>query len=390
MPRNATLRMKNILIAILFIAAVFEMRQLYDVAFARKKLSSLTSSLRNEELSLLLHTQEVMLNSQQLQRLRDVRSGKLTRRDIELVIARYDEDVVWSDFYSSIRTIYDKNDNQNHRLDEFLTGGKLVRIRNLGRESYTYLYHIVHNYDSLASVTVFTQGTAPAHGYLGHRTGGGHLFANSTIHDYVLSDDGWFVFTGAIYIPTLAHLLRTGYNKGHASREQAQSKCPTPPLDAPGGNEYKFDLDDWPHLKVFRHIASRCASEDSSTCQGYAFWNKFVKLPPPPEDIIYFAQGAVFAATREQIRRRPLSDYVELLKEVEKSVDPSAGFFLEWFWYYIVTSDTAPCPSHGTEFDWAKERPFFKTLPFQERVKFTQHIDATKRPKKKRTNFCLW
>jgi hypothetical protein len=40
--------------------------------------------------------------------------------------------------------------------------------------------------------------------------GGGHLLENSTFHDFVLSVKGHFVFTGAIWLPTLAHLLRSG------------------------------------------------------------------------------------------------------------------------------------------------------------------------------------
>ena len=37
------------------------------------------------------------------------------------------------------------------------------RLPNVGRESHTYLHHIVANYDHLASVTVFTQGSISEH-----------------------------------------------------------------------------------------------------------------------------------------------------------------------------------------------------------------------------------
>lgn len=164
-----------------------------------------------------------------------------------------------------------------------------------------------------------------------------------------------------------------GYNKETADRQQAMQQCPTPMLIEPGGSEYRFDLEDKNHLHLLKHIASRCTAEASTTCTGYSFWQKFVKLPLPKESTAFFSQGATFSVTAEQIRRRPLEDYKSLLTEVSQSADPSAGFFLEWMWYYILTSDIDPCPTGitGHEFEWAKAQPYFKTLELQKRVEFT-------------------
>lgn len=156
----------------------------------------------------LLKLQISMLNDAQLGRLSKITSGTLTRRDVEIVIARWKEDIGWSDMYKSVRTIYDKSSEAEKLPDS--TGGKIVKLSNLGRESYTYLWHIVNNYDKLAKVTVFTQGSVPTHGYHGHRKGGGHLISNSTFHDFVLSETGHFIFSGVVWLPTAAHLLRSG------------------------------------------------------------------------------------------------------------------------------------------------------------------------------------
>ena len=150
------------------------------------------------------------------------------------------------------------------------------------------------------------------------------------------------------------------------------------------GSEYRFDLDDKNHLNLLKHIASRCTTEASKSCSGYSFWDTFIKLPRPRADILFFAQGATFSATKEQIRRRPLEDYKQLLAEVSKSEDPSAGFFLEWMWHYVLTSDVSPCPVSGGEFDWAKVQPFYKSLPFDERVKFTSEAVTELLKKRKR------
>ena len=164
----------------------------------------------------------------------------------------------------------------------------------------------------------------------------------------------------------------SGFNARGASRWQALQRCPSPRLTDPGGSEYRFDLDDKNHLHVLRHIASLCTTEASTTCSGYSFWNTFIKLPLPQDHVLFFCQGAIFSATADQIRKRPLEDYKLLLTEVSKSDDTAAGFFLEWMWYYVVTSDTSPCPVNGHEFDWAMKDLSYKDLPFPKRIDFTR------------------
>jgi hypothetical protein len=106
----------------------------------------------------LLESQKTMLHDVQLTRLDEIKGGKLSRHDVEIVLSRFNEDIRWSDMYSSIRTIYDKSENiSSSSWLSSKTAGKVVSISNLGRESYAYLWHIVNNYDTLAAVTVFSQ-----------------------------------------------------------------------------------------------------------------------------------------------------------------------------------------------------------------------------------------
>jgi hypothetical protein len=76
---------------------------------------------------------------------------------IELVIARYNEDLSWlKKIPKSIKiTVYNKgNDNIDFPF---------IKLPNIGRESHTYLYHIINNYDKLADKTIFTQGDSIFH-----------------------------------------------------------------------------------------------------------------------------------------------------------------------------------------------------------------------------------
>lgn len=70
----------------------------------------------------------------------------------EIIIARYKEDLNYiSRFNDDIKiTIYNKNKEENE--------DRYINLPNIGRESHTFLYHIVNNYDNLADINVFLQG----------------------------------------------------------------------------------------------------------------------------------------------------------------------------------------------------------------------------------------
>jgi len=84
--------------------------------------------------------------------------------EIQLVIARFNEDLRWvRRVPSSIRvTVYNKgDDSKTAALQEALAGRvgvEVVALPNVGREAHSYLTHLSHHYQSLAGVTVFCQG----------------------------------------------------------------------------------------------------------------------------------------------------------------------------------------------------------------------------------------
>lgn len=70
---------------------------------------------------------------------------------IELVIARYNEDISWLSKVKNMKiTIYNKG------VDDLNLNN--IKLPNIGRESHTYLTHIINNYDNLADTTIFCQG----------------------------------------------------------------------------------------------------------------------------------------------------------------------------------------------------------------------------------------
>ena len=69
-------------------------------------------------------------------------------KNYKIVVSRYNENIEWVDNYSE-RIIYNKGDNYD---------GVYIRLKNFGRETHTYLHHIVNNYNSLSDYTFFVQG----------------------------------------------------------------------------------------------------------------------------------------------------------------------------------------------------------------------------------------
>ena len=77
----------------------------------------------------------------------------------EIVVARYNENLDWLKKIKKSKdikiTIYNKGKDDINI--------PFIRLPNIGRESHTYLYHIINNYNNLADQTIFCQGDSIFH-----------------------------------------------------------------------------------------------------------------------------------------------------------------------------------------------------------------------------------
>jgi len=80
-------------------------------------------------------------------------------KTLEIVVARYNENLDWLKEIKMSKeikiTVYNKGAND---IDI-----PFIPLPNIGRESHTYLYHIINNYDNLADQTIFCQGDSIFH-----------------------------------------------------------------------------------------------------------------------------------------------------------------------------------------------------------------------------------
>lgn len=81
--------------------------------------------------------------------------NKKNKKKIDIIIARYNENVEWIKYFIDIENIniiiYNKG---NDNIDEL----NPKKIENVGREGHTYYYHIYNNYNILSDFTIFLQG----------------------------------------------------------------------------------------------------------------------------------------------------------------------------------------------------------------------------------------
>ena len=195
----------------------------------------------------------------------------------ELVVARYNEDISWSEIFKGYRTVYNKG--------EKIEGVECITLPNVGRESHTYLYHIIHNWDNLAEKTMFCQGSLLKHGLL-----------PKDIEKY-FETPGLFK-TGKFFRDS-----NWGYinHIGKWAQEKSSGKM----------QEAELSLGEW--------------------------FDRIIQVPRGK--YFYFKAGANFCVSKEAIKNRPRSFYEYLIRRVSGHVNPEEGHYLERAWLYIF------CPS---------------------------------------------
>lgn len=80
----------------------------------------------------------------------------MVNKDIQIVLSRYREDISWTERIGMDLLVYDKSGHPGE-----------YSLENVGRETHTYLYHIINNYPFFPEYTVFLQADPFPHLYPG-------------------------------------------------------------------------------------------------------------------------------------------------------------------------------------------------------------------------------
>lgn len=213
----------------------------------------------------------------------------------ELVISRYKEDLTWVVDVNIPILVYDKSGATTSAIERWWP------LPNWGREAGTYLYHIVHRYDSLADVTYFTQGDP------------------------------------FIHSPDFLARLQHDYDKAECLTCSYSSEWPPPHIreldvveEVHGHTVHWGDA-----LRMIEHATDR------RPWWNPAGWER-IFCTPIPEDV-RFCYAAQWAVPRHYITRRPKKWWVWLLDECQKAGDipiwsdpPLNAWMYEGLWKYIL------------------------------------------------------
>jgi len=199
---------------------------------------------------------------------------------LRFVVARYREDVVWvpelvSRFPGSKCTVYNKGPSP---VGIGLGNGiSVVKLENVGRESHTYLHHIIQNYGSKEDqITVFLQGHPFDH------------CKGSKLFDRVLSS-------------VLSLATGSGFENVGTQLITIDGGVPT------------------------FHMSIKDELEKTSI-------DLFGRSLP---DRFQFSAGALFATSRASISKRPLSFYKKAITFLDSEINPIRGFCFERLWSLI-------------------------------------------------------
>jgi hypothetical protein len=210
---------------------------------------------------------------------------------VQVIIARFREDLSWADALGYEYVVYDKCGKAD----------PTARILpNIGREAHTYFTHIVREYERLADMNVFLQGDPFDH-----------------IHDQ-----------GRATPDTLRGQLENAVDRMVPFKGLAWFKLKCDRLGRP------HDL---------------CKPENEGRWAG---WGKDIPLgevferlfgAPMPEQIIARAPTGNFCVTGERIRTRPKAFYEFALRMIE--ADPqdenNTGHALERLWQHVFNGNVA-------------------------------------------------
>ena len=242
---------------------------------------------------------------------------KFDPAQVQLVVARYNEDTRWVRAYRDMAVIYNKG--QYHSILDTLN---VVTLENVGREGHTYLHHITTAYDSLKDRTIFAQGDPFTHNDT-------LLYA---IDNYDKLDTVMPLGLGYLVDSNLPpkYLLdkmkkRTDYGLEYAIFK-INKNCDY------SGENYFYDEGAQgfaPYYRLYYKIDISLSVIDSMLTRS--------KYPYLPNDTFYFTFSGLFSVNRDVIKAHDIEVYNNLKEELlsENNQGGVNGYLLERLWLHI-------------------------------------------------------
>ena len=209
--------------------------------------------------------------------------------DTSVIISRYNENLDW---IKEINKEFDITVYNKGKKIEIEDKYNLIEIKNVGRESHTWLYHIYENYENIAENNIFLQGRLDDLGCMAHKD----------ISKY------------------LRKLNKNGFNASRLG------------LLSPFHWKNNLSID-----KDIRYKNSWEQNQISKNILGFRKYAK--KFFPEIPLFVPTSYGGCFAVNRKAIYSHSKDFYFQLLKTVDKHYHPIEAHFLERLWCYMFSKN---------------------------------------------------
>jgi len=207
---------------------------------------------------------------------------------IEIVVARYNEDLSWIKEYPFSQfkyTIYNKGSNQDFIKPSIY---RVFELPNVGRCDHTYLYHIVNNYSQLAPITIFLPGSIQLH----HKK----MLAIQLINHILTNKNA--VFLG-FKTTSIKHTFS------------------------------KFTLDNWCASDPNNLINNNNTQLEPALLRPYGKWYKHFFGNIIVQKYCYMS---IFSINKLDIIKHDINRYKQLLNAVSRHSNPEVGHYIERSW----------------------------------------------------------
>ena len=207
-----------------------------------------------------------------------------------LIISRYNEDISWLKPYKNFE-LYIYNKGEEIRDIEFKN---IINLKNVGRESQTWLYHIVNNFEKLEDINIFLQGRIDDLGCMAFKD------PDSYLRKMKVSKNGFIASRFGLLTP-----LHWKFNVGIEKNKKYQKE--------------------WSNGEISRSEIG---------------FRKFAqKLFPEIALFVATSYGGCFAVKKETIKKYGINFYSELLDILSKHKNPIEGHYIERLWCYIFSKN---------------------------------------------------
>lgn len=217
---------------------------------------------------------------------------------INIIISRYNENLKWTlDYpYNKYKyTVYNKGNNENFEKKNVIN---VINLPNIGRESHTYLYHIINNYDNLKDINVFLPGSIDTN----HTIFKKKLISSKLIDNIEKNDNAVFLSFDNIKNNSIV-------------------------------DEFKlFQVNSYSSKTRENIILNKESKTEKCMYRPYYKWYNKVFGDRVSSSVIHYG---IFSVDKRDILKYPKIYYENLIKYVSNSSNPEAGHFFEKSWGVI-------------------------------------------------------